>query len=372
MTRVDDAAFMSIALAVGRRGQGNAWPNPAVGCVIVADTDDGPEIIGRGWTAPGGRPHAETEALRRAGDRAKGATLYVTLEPCSHIGKTPPCATAIVDAGIKRVVCALGDPDPRVVGLGFAVLRMAGIEVEVGVGTDEARRDLAGFMMRQRLGRPHVQLKLAISANSKIAGAGGRPVKITGKEAHARVHMMRARADAIMAGAGTVRADDPLLTCRLPGLEAASPVRVVIDSTLSLAEGSALVQSANEVPVWVFAGASAPEAAEQALRARGVRVMRCEGTEDGRLGLSQVLKALGDEGITRLMAEGGASLASSLLREDLVDEAALFFSPDSIDEDGIDAFEGMTPEAITNSEDFILRSQQKFGQDTLFTYVRNR
>ncbi len=372
MTPEDDSALMSLALTLGRRGQGNAWPNPAVGCVIAAFSPDGPVVLGRGWTQRGGRPHAETEALARAGERARGATLYVTLEPCAHHGQTPPCAEAIVRAGVRRVVCALQDPDARVAGQGFAILREAGIEVEIGLGADEARRDLAGFLTRIAAGRPFVQLKLAISANGKIAGAGGRPVRITGDEAHARVHLMRARADAIMAGAGTVRADNPQLTCRLPGLEALSPLRVVLDSKLSLERSAAIFCDADQVPVLVLAGEDAPKDAEQALKGQGVEVLRCGRTEGGRLDPAQALRALGDRGVTRLMVEGGAALASSLLRADLIDEAALFFSPGSIDRDGIDALEGMTPEAITVSSDFMLRSTQHFGRDTLFTYVRNR
>lgn len=375
MTLKDDAAFMDLALALGRRGQGNAWPNPPVGCVVVSQTDAGPVIAGRGWTAPGGRPHAETQALGRAGKLAHGATLYVSLEPCAHHGVTPPCANAIIAAGIKRVVCALEDPDSRVAGQGFALLRAAGIAVEIGIGADQAARDLAGFLCKIRLGRPHVQLKLAISANSKIAAAGGRPVKITGPQAHTRVHQMRARSDAIMAGAGTVRADDPQLTCRLPGLEGASPVRVIVDSRLSLPVDAAMCRSAAEVPVWVFTGPDAPQEAEVRLAGRGVHIIRCaqtDGGADGRLDLPEILQVLGQRGITRLMVEGGAALAASLLRADLVDEAALFFSPDDIDEQGIDALEGMSPEAITLSDDFMLGSRQQFGQDTLFTYVRNR
>lgn len=372
MTPSEDAAYMEMALALGRRGLGNTWPNPAVGCVVVAETPRGPVVAGRGWTARGGRPHAETEALRRAGALAKGATLYVTLEPCAHHGQTPPCANAIVAAGISRVVCALQDPDPRVAGQGFAILRAAGIQVDVGLSAQQAAQDQAGFLTRIRLGRPHVQLKLAISANSKIAGAGGRPVRITGAKAHGRVHQMRAKTDAIMAGAGTVRADNPQLTCRLPGLESASPVRVVLDSRLGLPADAALFAGASDAPVWVFTAEDAPKEAEQQLAAQGVRVFRCPAGNDGRLDLAQVMRVLAGQGITRLMVEGGASLAASLLRADLVDEADLFFSPDAIDEDGIDALEGMSPEAITLSEDFMLCGQQKFGQDTLFTYVRNR
>ncbi len=214
--RATDARFMALALALWRRGLGRTWPNPAVGAVIVKDG----VIVGRGWTQPGGRPHAEVEALRRAADAARGATLYVTLEPCSHFGKSPPCADAAIAAGIARVVSAIEDPNPKVAGEGHARLRAAGIAVEIGIGAREAAHDHAGHIRRVRDGRPQVTLKLAISADGKVGAAGRRPVAITGAEARDRVHLLRAQSDAIMVGIGTVLADDPMLTCRLPGMAA--------------------------------------------------------------------------------------------------------------------------------------------------------
>src|SRR5215813_3520697 len=216
MNSAEDARFMALALALGRRGLGRAWPNPAVGAVIVKDG----VIVGRGWTQPGGRPHAETEALVRAGSAAVGATLYVTLEPCSHYGKTAPCADAIIKAGIARVVSAVVDPNPEVAGAGHWRLAEAGVVVEVGIGAEEARRAHAGHIRRVQDGRPHVMLKLAVSADDKVALAGRKPVRITGDAANARVHRMRAASDAVLTGIGTVLADDPLLTCRLPGMGA--------------------------------------------------------------------------------------------------------------------------------------------------------
>ena len=224
-----DQRFMQLALALGRRGQGRTWPNPAVGAVVVKDG----VIVGRGWTQPGGRPHAEPEALRRAGEAARGATLYVTLEPCSHFGKSPPCVDAVIAAGIARVVSAIEDPNPEVAGQGHARLRAAGITVDVGLGAAEAARDHAGHFRRIRDKRPHVILKLAVSADDKIGAAGRKPVAITGEAARTRVHLLRAQCDAILVGIGTVLADDPLLTCRLPGMEARSPVRVVLDRALA-------------------------------------------------------------------------------------------------------------------------------------------
>ena len=226
----DDTRFMCLALTLGRRGLGNAWPNPAVGAVVVKDG----VILGRGWTQPGGRPHAEVVALRQAGAAARGATLYATLEPCSHHGRTPPCVDAIMAAGIARVVSALEDPNPKVAGQGHARLTAQGIAVEVGVCADAALHAHAGHISRLLKGRPHVTLKLAVSADGKVGLPGRKPARITGEAAQARVHLMRAMNDAVLTGIGTVLSDDPQLTCRLPGMENRSPVRVVLDSALRL------------------------------------------------------------------------------------------------------------------------------------------
>lgn len=253
-----DLRFMQLALALGRRGLGRTWPNPAVGAVIVKDG----VIVGRGWTQPGGRPHAEVEALRRAGDAARGATLYVTLEPCSHFGRSPPCADAVVAAGLARVVSAIEDPNPDVGGKGHAKLRAAGIAVDVGLCAAEAARDHAGHFRRITDKRPHVILKLAVSADDKIAALGHRPVAITGEAVRTRVHLLRAQCDAILVGIGTVQADDPLLTCRLPGMAARSPIRVVLDRALRISGDSRMVHSARETPLWVMTSdlAEAPAA----------------------------------------------------------------------------------------------------------------
>src|ERR1700674_1066315 len=229
-----DRRFMDVALALGRRGLGNTWPNPAVGAVVVRHDAGGPVIVGRGWTPPGGRPHAETEALRRAGPAARGATLYVTLEPCSHHGRTPPCTAAIAAAGISRVVSAIEDPDGKVAGRGHALLRAGGVAVDIGGGAAPALRAHAAHIRRIGDGRPHVTLKLAVTADGKAGLAGRKPVPITGEPVRDRVHLMRAMNDAILVGIGTVLADDPQLTCRLPGMARRSPVRIVLDSQLRL------------------------------------------------------------------------------------------------------------------------------------------
>jgi diaminohydroxyphosphoribosylaminopyrimidine deaminase / 5-amino-6-(5-phosphoribosylamino)uracil reductase len=364
VSQTDDPRFMALALALGRRGLGRTWPNPAVGAVIVKDG----EIVGRGWTQPGGRPHAEVEALRRAGDAARGATLYVTLEPCSHYGKSPPCADAVIAAGISRVVSAMEDPNPEVAGAGHARLRAAGIAVEVGVGAEEARRDHAGHIRRMRDGRPHVILKLAISADGKAAAAGRRPVSITGEAVRDRVHLMRAENDAIMVGIGTALADDPILTCRLPGMEKNSPVRIVLDSALRLPLESRLACTAREVPVWVVAGTEAPRQAEEALRGIGVEVLRVQPANNGRRDLSVAIKALAARGITRLMVEGGPTLASALTRGDLIDEAVLFHSAKTIGPDGIDALDRASLALLTQKLKEV--ASESVGADRCDRFVR--
>ena len=299
-----DQRFMQLALSLGRRGLGRTWPNPAVGAVVVKDG----VIVGRGWTQPGGRPHAEPEALRRAGEAARGATLYVTLEPCSHFGKSPPCVDAVIASGIARVVSAIEDPNPEVAGQGHAKLRAAGIAVDVGLGAAEAAHDHAGHFRRIRDKRPHVILKLAVSADDKIGAAGHKPVAITGEAARTRVHLLRAQCDAILVGIGTVLADDPVLTCRLPGMEARSPVRVVLDRALRLPGDSKLVHSARQTPLWVMTSDFAEAPAAMKLGAAGAQVIRVAATaQPPGLDLPAVLHALSDKGITRLMVEGGVA-----------------------------------------------------------------
>src|SRR5262245_42642289 len=365
-----DERHMALALALGRRGLGRTWPNPAVGAVIVAETGQGPLIDGRGWTQAGGRPHAETEALRRAGAAARGATLYVTLEPCSHHGKTPPCADAIIAAGIARVVSALEDPNPEVRGAGHARLSANGIAVEVGVGADDARRDHAGHIRRITSHRPHVTLKLAISAGGKARPAGRRPVPSAGAPATARVHLMRAMSDAIMIGIGTALADDPSLTCRLPGMEGRSPVRVVLDSTLRLPLTSRLVESAHATPVWVMVTEAAPFPREHTLRQHGVEVLRVPAGGGDRVDVAAALRLLASRGITRLMVEGGPILAASLLVADLVDEAALFRSPHLLGGGGIDALEGLRLTALTQSAQLAARRSERVGLDRMEIFAR--
>jgi diaminohydroxyphosphoribosylaminopyrimidine deaminase/5-amino-6-(5-phosphoribosylamino)uracil reductase len=364
-----DKRFMALALALGRRALGNAWPNPAVGAVLVRDENGAPIVVGRGWTQPGGRPHAETEAIRRAGAAARGATLYVTLEPCSHHGKTPPCADAIIAAGITRVVSALEDPNPEVAGKGHTRLRTHGIKVDIGVGTAEAARAHAGHISRIRSGRPHITLKLAVSTDGKVALTGRRPAAISGQSARDRVHLMRAQNDAIMVGIGTVLCDDPQLTCRLPGMASRSPVRVVLDTQLRLPLARALVTTAQAVPTWVVAGPDASTEAQQALQKHGLKVFRVE-AHGTQLDLAAVMTLLAQQGITRLMVEGGPILAAALVAENLIDEAVLLRSPRPIGGEGIDALEGMPLTALTQSPHLRARAIESLGEDIAETFER--
>ena len=363
-----DARFMELARALGRRGQGQTWPNPAVGAVVVRDG----LIVGRGWTQPGGRPHAEPEAIKRAGEAARGATLYVTLEPCSHFGKSPPCVDAVIAAGIARVVSAIEDPNPEVAGQGHARLRAAGITVDVGVGATEAARDHAGHIRRIRDRRPHVILKLAVSADDKIGAAGHRPVAITGEAAKTRVHRLRAQCDAILVGIGTVLADDPLLTCRLPGMEVLSPVRVVLDRALRLPGTSRLVHSARQTPLWVMTSDLSEAPAAMKLGAAGAQVIRVAVTRGKPPGLDlpAVVRALSDKGISRLMVEGGARVASSFVSAGLVDEVWLLRGPRAVGADGVPALDALPLSALTGSPAFTVRASENLGEDTLTIYER--
>jgi diaminohydroxyphosphoribosylaminopyrimidine deaminase / 5-amino-6-(5-phosphoribosylamino)uracil reductase len=360
-----DRRFMQLALALGRRGLGRTSPNPAVGAVVVKDG----VIVGRGWTQPGGRPHAEPEALKRAADAARGATLYVTLEPCSHFGKSPPCADAIIAAGISRVVASIEDPNPEVGGQGFAKLRAAGIAVDIGLGAAEATRDHAGHIRRIRDKRPHVILKLAVSADDKIAAAGHRPVAVTGEAAKTRVHLLRAQCDAILVGIGTVLADDPLLNCRLPGMEARSPVRIVLDRALRIPGASRLMHSARQTPLWLVTSETSEAAAAARLGAAGAQVQRVPATPHG-LDLPAVLHALSVRGITRLMVEGGSRVASSFVAADLVDEIWLLGGPGTVGADGVSALDAMPLGAITQSPAFRVRASETLDKDTLTIFER--
>jgi diaminohydroxyphosphoribosylaminopyrimidine deaminase / 5-amino-6-(5-phosphoribosylamino)uracil reductase len=368
MSKAADRRFMELALTLGRRGQGRTWPNPAVGAVVVRDG----VIVGRGWTQPGGRPHAERVALQQAGEAAKGATLYATLEPCSHVGKSPPCADAIIAAGIARVVSAIEDPNPEVAGQGHARLRAAGIAVDIGLCAEEAAHDHAGHFRRIRDHRPHVILKLAVSSDDKIGAAGRQPVAVTGEAARSRVHLLRAQCDAVLVGIGTVLSDDPLLTCRLPGMATRSPVRVVLDRALRIPGASRLVHSARQTPLWVMTSGTAEAPAAMKLGAAGAQIIRVATATAPPPGLDlpAVLEALAKRGITRLLVEGGARVASSFVAAGLADEVWLLRGPNPVGADGVAALEALPLSDITGSPAFKRRASETLQNDTLTIYER--
>jgi diaminohydroxyphosphoribosylaminopyrimidine deaminase/5-amino-6-(5-phosphoribosylamino)uracil reductase len=356
-----DLCRMRAALALARRGLGAVWPNPAVGCVIA----DAGRVVGRGWTQPGGRPHAETEALRRAGAGARGAAAYVSLEPCSHWGRTPPCAEALIEAGVRRLVVAIEDPDPRVAGSGIARLRAGGLAVETGLCAEEAAEINAGFLTRQRLGRPLVTLKLATSLDGRIATRTGASQWITGRPARERGQALRATHDAIMVGTGTVLADDPQLTCRLPGLARRSPVRVVLDRRLRIPLAARLIAGARQTPTWVLTLTSADPARREAFLAAGASLIDADPDPAGRIDLAAALAALGRRGITRLLVEGGAHLAAALLRAGLVDRLAWFHAPLLIGADGTPAIAALGLDTLAGAPGFVPVSIEAVGDDML-------
>jgi diaminohydroxyphosphoribosylaminopyrimidine deaminase / 5-amino-6-(5-phosphoribosylamino)uracil reductase len=356
-----DVAAMRAALALARRGLGTVWPNPSVGCVIVKDGI----VVGRGATRPGGRPHGETEALGRAGAAARGATAYVTLEPCCHWGRTPPCADALIAVGLRRVVAAIEDPDPRVAGAGIARLRAAGLAVEIGLCAEEAAEVNAGFLTRIRLGRPLVTLKLASSLDGRIATASGESRWITGPAARQRAHLLRATQDAILVGTDTVLADDPQLTCRLPGLTQRSPVRVVLDRQLRIPPTARVIAEARQVPSWVVTLASADAERQAALRSAGVVVMLAEPDAAGRIDLAAALAQLGERGITRLLVEGGGRLAAALLRAQLVDRLVWMQAPLLLGSDGIPAVAALGFDALAAAPRFEHLATEIAGADAI-------
>jgi len=355
---------MRAALGLAQRGLGNVWPNPAVGCVIVKDG----RIIGRGWTQPGGRPHAETEALARAGAVAAGATAYVTLEPCCHWGKTPPCAEALIAAGVARVVAAIEDPDPRVAGGGLARLRAAGIAAEAGLCAAEAAEINAGFFQRVRLGRPLVTLKLATSLDGRIATASGESRWITGPSARERTHLLRATHDAILVGTGTVLADDPQLTCRLPGLDRRSPVRVALDRHLRIPLATRLIAEAKEVPTWLITLPASDPARRHALRDAGVEIVEAAPGDSGQINVADALRRLGERGLTRLLVEGGGRLAASLLRARLVDRLVWLHAPLLLGGDGLPAVESLGLGSLAEMPGFERLSTETVGADLISTF----
>lgn len=359
---------MALALTLGRRGLGQCWPNPAVGAVVVGAHG---HIISCGWTAPGGRPHAEAIALRRAGADARGATLYATLEPCSHWGKTPPCADAIVEAGIARVVYGVSDPDERVAGRGLKRLRDAGIEVVPGPLQREARWLTLGHYLRHTHKRPFIQLKLALDRAGRLpVGGAGAPVWATSPDARNYGHMMRAEADAIMIGQGTLLADDPDLTCRLPGMAWRSPVRIVLSTNGRLNPHAKMLKNLSTAPVWLFGSPDMPQRQAAILEEAGAKVLTVAKNAQGRLHLRGVMQELANQGITRVLVEGGASLQNNLLREGLADEIVIFQGRKEVSGPTLQPFSPSGLEAVTENPDYNLADKRHIGEDLIWTYRR--
>lgn len=359
----NDIKWMNAALALARRGLGNVAPNPAVGCLIVK----GDVVLGRGRTQPGGRPHAEPEALKQAGECAKGATAYVTLEPCAHHGVTPPCTEALVAAGINRVVIAASDSDERVSGKGEQMLRNAGIDVMEGVLAGEARELNCGFFNKIEQGRPSFTLKVASTLDGRIATETGDSKWITGSTARRYGHMLRAQHDAILVGVNTVLADDPDLSCRIEGLEDQSPIRIVLDSSLKTPEGARILKGCDSVPTWVVANkkAVAPEKAEK-LEKNGVRILKVEDTRD----ISDVAKRLAEEGLTRVLVEGGGAVHASFLNNNLCDTLHVFSAPKVIGSNGLAAVGDLGLAQLANAPHLRLVNSKQLGEDLLATYKK--
>jgi len=367
-----DRAFMARALELGARGLGRTWPNPSVGAVIVGQGESGPVVVGEGHTQTGGRPHGEAMAFEQAGPSASGATLYVTLEPCSHrtVRGGTPCVERTLLAGIRRVVSAMADPNPQIAGLGHALLRMAGVEVVTGVLEEQAQRSHRGHVLRVTQGRPFVTFKVARTADGFAGGPGGARLAISCPEAGAWVHHLRASHDAIMLGIGSVLADDPLLTVRLPGLERRSPIRVVLDSALRLPLDAKLVQGAAAVPLWVIAAESAPVAAEERLVAAGVEVMRVARAADGHLDLAEALRLLAFRGITRVFSEGGPTVGERLAAEGLADEVIVATSPTPLGRAGVVAVRPGLAALLADPEIYAVTETGQVGCDRFERFTR--
>jgi diaminohydroxyphosphoribosylaminopyrimidine deaminase/5-amino-6-(5-phosphoribosylamino)uracil reductase len=370
-TEASDIGFMRAALALARRGLGNVAPNPAVGCIIVAADQAGRRVVGRGWTQPGGRPHAETQALEQAGDGAAGTTAFVTLEPCAHHGQTPPCAEALIAAGVRRVVIACRDPDPRVDGGGAAALRAAGLDVETGLCEGDAAALNQGFFERLSSGRPMVTVKTATTLDGRIATRGGDSQWITGSIARAHGHGLRAIHDAVLIGAGTARSDNPHLTCRLPGLSARSPIRVVLDGHLSTPLTARLVATARQIPTWILTLEGGDKTRRAAYLDAGVEVIELPADADGRPSVKAALQTLGGRGVTRLLVEAGSRLVAGLFRAGVVDRLVWFHAPMVIGGDGISAAAAFGVDRLTQAPIFRRVDMRTVGADLMETYEVN-
>ncbi len=365
--RNEHERFMAAALSYGFRAKGRTWPNPPVGALIVKDFGDGPIVVGQGATLPPGGSHAEVLALKDAGEHARGATAYVTLEPCAHYGRTGPCARALVAAGVARVVYGSADPNPAVAGRGKKILEEGGVEVLIGVLEGECREAVRGHICRILNERPFVQLKMAVSKDGFIGKRGAGQVAISGALSRQMVHAMRAQTDAIVVGIGTVLEDDPELSCRLPGMAQRSPQPVVFDSQARIPLSSKLVRNAEQNSLWVLVGEAAPDLRVSALEREGVTVIVNDCLRNGKVCLDKALYALYMHGLSQIMVEGGAELAHGLLTHDLVDELLIFQGAHSVGADGIlpFGFEGL--ESLQDG--YSKQMLRRVGEDLLWRYT---
>jgi len=361
------STHMGAALNLARRGLGNTWPNPAVGCVIVKNN----KVVGRGWTKPGGRPHAETEALKNAGYEALGSTAYVTLEPCNHFGKTPPCTEALICAGVRKVVIASLDPDKRVSGSGLKRLEDAGIVVDLGMARSEANKINQGYFLRVKNSRPFITLKIATTLDGKIATRNGESEWITGEVSRKTVHKLRASHDAVMVGSGTALIDNPSLECRLPGVKNTHKLRVILDGRLRVPETGIIAQTARKIPVLIFTVSGGKDKSEKVkrLESLGVTIVIFEKNGE-QLNIRDVMTEVSARGITRLLVEGGGSLAASLLANDLVDELAWFRAPSIIGGDGLSSIANLGLDKLENMATFSRQSLTILGDDSLEILAR--
>ena len=364
-TAEHDVIHMRAALALARRGLGTTWPNPSVGCVLTRDG----RVVGRGYTGSGGTPHAESTALSIAGKAARGATAYVTLEPCCHWGRTPPCADALIQAGVVRVVIATFDPDKRVDRRGAARLRDAGIVVEQGLLEQEATEDLAGFFMRVAQRRPLVTLKLATTLDGKIATGTGESQWITGPEARRMAHILRGRHDAVLVGIGTVVADDPELSCRISGYRELAVTRVVVDSHLRTSPVSKVVKTAREAPLWLVARDGCDLGRVDAFASLGANVLYVA-SDDAGIDLTDAMRVLAQAGLTRVLVEGGGKIAASFVRAGLVDRIAWFHAPGIMGGDGWPSVQGFGIEKLATMPRFVRYRMTTLGSDMLTEFKR--
>ncbi len=363
---MEDCDYMQMALELAGRGAGYVTPNPMVGAVVVNQG----RVVGRGYHQVLGGPHAEVNAIDDAGDRGRGGTLYVTLEPCNHHGRTPPCTRKILDAGIRRVVAAMTDPNPDVAGGGNAFLREQGLEVTCGVEEALARRLNESFIKFSRTKHPFVVLKMAATLDGRIATHSGDARWVTGPRARAWVHRLRHAMDAICVGVGTVTADDPRLTARLESGQGVDPMRIVLDTHLRMPETAAMLGLTSPADTWVVCGPDADPGRARRLQEKGAHLMRIP-LLDGRIDLPLLMQRLGQRGVTSILMEGGARVAAAALQQDVVDKVLFFYAPKILGGDGIPMLAGKGPASMRESLPLVETEVSRVGDDILVSGYRH-